>query len=307
MRLHFFALLLLTVALYSCDNKKTYKYVEVVQEESILGGTDTKEKEAKSIKAADDSSAYLEAYQNFCISTKVNKDMQASLGKTYSVPKSFKLYNDKGVEISNSVFFADKDKREKEIEERIFSMKNTIQDAVDNSKKEKAETFKQTASVDSSQMRELLKSFRQKKDEYSNDNKIWYQPKSAPIYANANGIYCYFCTENGVPSNLRFRLQYYADDWLFFKSVRFSIDGKAYEYAPMKTETDNGDGGYIWEWFDESLGDTDKDLIYALSNAKSAKMKLDGRQYYKEKGISQEQINSIKKTLDLYKAMGGQY
>ena len=272
-----------------------------------MGGTDTKEKEAKPIKAADDSSAYLQAYQNFCISQKVNKDMQTSIGKTYSVPKSFKLYNDKGVEISNSVFFADKDKREKEIEENIFSMKNTIQESVDNNKKEKAESFKQTATVDSSKTKDLLKSFRQKKDEFSNDNKIWYQPKSSPIYANANGIYCYFCTENGVPSNLRFRLQYYADDWLFFKSVRFSIDGKAYEFAPMKTETDSGDGGYIWEWFDESLSDTDKDLIYALANAKSAKMKLDGRQYYKEKGITQEQINSIKKTLDLYKAMGGQY
>ena len=171
----------------------------------------------------------------------------------------------------------------------------------------KTESFKQTASVDSAKIKELVKGFRQKKDEYSNDNKIWYQPKSSPIYANANGIYCYFCTENGVPSNLRFRLQYYADDWLFFKSVRFSIDGKAYEYTPMKTETDSGDGDYIWEWFDESLSDTDKDLIYALSNAKNAKMKLDGRQYYKEKGISQEQINSIKKTLDLYQAMGGQY
>lgn len=306
MKRDFFVSLLLTLALYSCDNNKTYKYVEVVQDEGILGGTDTKDKEEKPIKAANDSSAYLQAYQNFCISVKVNKDMKTSLGKTYSTPKSFKLYDDKGKEISNTVFFADKEKSEKEIEERIFSMKNNIQESVDNSKKEKAESFKQSASIDSSKVKELTKYFRQKKDEYSNDNKIWYQPKSSPIYANANGIYCYFCTENGVPSNLRFRLQYYADDWLFFKSVRFSIDGKAYEYAPMKTETDSGDGGYIWEWFDESISDSDKDLIYALANAKSAKMKLDGRQYYKEKGITQEQINSIKKTLDLYKAMGGQ-
>ena len=96
MKRHFFALILLTFALYSCDNKKSYKYVEVVQEESILGGTDTKEKEPKQIKAADDSSAYIEAYQNFCISTKVNKDMQTSIGKTYSVPKSFKLFNEQG-------------------------------------------------------------------------------------------------------------------------------------------------------------------------------------------------------------------
>lgn len=305
MKQYFFAFL--TFAVYSCDNKKSYKYIEVAQEESILGGTDVKEKEAKTIRAADDSSAYLEAYQKFCISTKINMDMQAALGKTYSVPKSFKLYNDKEVEISNSVFFSEKDKREKEIEERIFSIKNSIQESVDNVKKEKIESFKQTTSDDSTKIKELVKDFRQKKDEYSNDNKIWYQPKSAPIYTNANGIYCYFCTENGVPSNLRFRLQYYADDWLFFKSVRFSIDGKAYEYFPLKTETDSGNGGYIWEWFDELLSNNDKDLIYALSNAKNAKMKLDGRQYYKEKGISQGQLNSIKKTLDLYKAMGGQY
>jgi hypothetical protein len=270
---YFFAILALAFVLYSCDKEKTYKYVEVVQEESILGGVETKEKEAKPIKAADDTSAYLEAYQNFCISLKINKDMQISLGKTYSIPKSFKLYNDKGVDISNLVFFIDKDKREKEIEERIFSMRNTIQESVDNSRKENTETFKQTASIDSSKIKELLNSFRQKKDEYSNDNRIWYQPKSSPLYTNANGIYCYFSTENGVPNNLRFRLQYYADDWLFFKVVHFSIDGKAYEYIPMKTETDNGDG-YIWEWFDESLGETDRDLINALANAKGAKMKL---------------------------------
>jgi hypothetical protein len=305
MRRHFFALLLLTIALYSCDNNKSYKYVEVVQEESILGGTDTKEKEAKPIKAADDSSAYLEAYQYFCISTKVNKDMQTSFGKTYSVPKSFKLYNDKGVEISNSVFFADKDKREKEIEDRIFSMKNNIQESVDNAKKEKTESFKQTATVDSSKIKDLLKYFRQKKDEFSNEGKVWYKPKSSPIYTNANGIYCYFQTENGMPSNLRFRLQYYADDWLFFNKVQFSIDGKAYEYIPLNTETDNGGG--IWEWFDESVSSTDKELINALANAKSAKMKLIGRQYYDTKNISQEQINSFKRTIELYESMGGQW
>ncbi len=307
MKRYIFALLLLAFTLYSCDNKKAYKYVEVVQEESILGGINTKEKEAKKIKAADDSSAYLQAYQDFCISLKVSKDMQTSLGKTYSIPSSFKLYNDKGVEISNSVFFVEKDKRKKEIQERIFSMKNSIQESLDNVKKDKTESFKLRTSIDSAKVKELIKGFRQKKDEYSNDNKIWYQPTSSPIYANANGIYCYFSTANGVPASLRFRLQYYADDWLFFKTVRFSIDGKAYEYTPLKTETDNGDGGYIWEWFDESLSDADKDLIYALSNAKAAKMKLDGRQYYKEKAISHEQLNSIKKTLDLYKAMGGQY
>ena len=304
---YFSTILLCMVALFSCDTRKSYKYVELVQEESVFGGTTSKDKEAKQIKAENDTLAYLEAYENFCISAKVTKDMQSSLGKVYSIPKNFKLYNSKGINIKDEVSFASKSTKEKEIEERIFSLENSIQKAVEKTKIEKAASFKQSSTIDSAKIKELIKYFRQEKDEYSNNHKIWYQPKSAPQYTNANGIYCYFNTENGVPGSLRFRLQYYADDWLFFSSVRFSIDGNAYEYIPMKTETDNGDGGYIWEWFDEALSDTDKELIYALSNAKNAKMKLNGRQYYKEKGISQQQISSIKKTLDLYKAMGGQY
>lgn len=304
---HIFSTLILFSFLTSCDNKKSYKYVEIVNEEGILGHTSAKEKDPKPIKAATDSSAYLEAYQNFCISLKVNRDMKQSLGTVYSTPKAFKLYNDKGSDITNSISFVEKDEREKEIEERIFSMNNTLQESVDRNKKEKVESFKQTASVDSSKIKDLDKYFKKRKDEFSNNNKVWHEPKSAPKYTNRNGIYCYFQSEDGMPSNLRFRLQYYADDWLFFKKVQFSIDGKDFDYIPLNTETDSGDGGYIWEWFDESVGDTDKELINALANAKSAKMKLIGRQYYDIKTISQDQINSFKRTLELYKAMGGQW
>jgi hypothetical protein len=122
-----------------------------------------------------------------------------------------------------------------------------------------------------------------------------------------NGIYCYFQTENNIPSNLRFRVQYHADDWLFISRIQFSIDGKAYDYIPSDVETDSGNGGRIWEWFDESLDSSDKELIDALANAKSAKMKLIGKQYHDIKAITTEQINSIKRTLEMYNAMGGNY
>jgi len=302
-----FGLFFTAIAFSSCDNKKSYKYIEVVEEDGLLGGTNTKEKEPKEIKAPNDSAAYLDAYQSFCISKKVNRDMQASLGKVYSTPLKFKLLNEKGQDIAYSVLFSDKDKKEKEIEEQIFSMKNNIQESVNNSKKEEAENFKQTAKIDSSKIKELSKSFKQKKDEFSREGKMWYKPKSAPQYTNRNGLYCYFQTENGIPSNLRLRLQYYADEWLFFGKVQFSIDGKAYEYIPKDTETDSGNGGYIWEWSDEALSQSDREMIYALANAKSAKMKLIGRQYYDIKTITSEQINSIKRTLELYQALGGQF
>ena len=306
MKKHILALLAI-VFLTSCSNKKTYSYIEVDEEVSLLGGTETKEKEAISIEAENDSIAYLEAYEKFCIALKVNKDMKESLGGLSSIPVQFKLLNDKNIDIANSVSFLDKAKSEKEIQDRINSLKNSIQESVENNKKEELNNFKKNAKVDSIKIKELQKYFRKKHDEFSKDNKTWYEPKSAPSYTNQNGMYCYFQVENGMPSNLRLRMQYYSDDWLFINKIQFSIDGKAYEYIPSKMETDSGDGGNIWEWFDENLTASDRELIYALANAKTAKMKLLGRQYFDIKKITNDQILNIKRSLEYYNAMGGNY
>jgi hypothetical protein len=300
---YLFAILLI---LSSC--KKSYKYVEVVEEKGLLGGaSQIKEKSPKIISAENDSIAYLEAYEDFCISLKVNKDMQESMENTYSTPIRFKLLNYNNEDIAPLVSITDKTKREDDIKNKIFSLPNNLKDAIDKGKQENAGNFKKTASIDSVKSKSLQKYFRVRKDEFSNTNKKWYEPANAPKYTNMNGIYCYFQTENNIPSNLRFRVQYHADDWLFISRIQFSIDGKAYDYIPSDVETDSGNGGRIWEWFDESLDSSDKELIDALANAKSAKMKLIGKQYHDIKAITTEQINSIKRTLEMYNAMGGNY
>jgi hypothetical protein len=107
-------------------------------------------------------------------------------------------------------------------------------------------------------------------------------------------------------SNFRLRIQYYSDDWLFIRKYQFSIDNKAYEFIPNNVETDSGNGGYIWEWCDENIhSNNDIELIKALSNAKTAKIKFIGRQYHDIKTISQKQIKGIKDAVNLYLAMGG--
>lgn len=199
--------------LSSCN--KTYKYVETVQEESILGGIETKESTEKIIGAPNDSTAYIEAYKKFCISIKINKDMEQSLGNTFSTPLSFKLYNEKDEDITNTTLFVSRTKSEKEIEKQINSMENSIQRAVDSNKKEETENFKKTVKIDSSAIENLEKYFRKRKDEFSKTQKTWYEPKSAPTYVNKNALYCYFQTEEGIPTNLRFKLQYLSDEWLF--------------------------------------------------------------------------------------------
>lgn len=292
----------------SCNwNKKNYKYIAIVEEEGLMGGVQRKEQEAQVIKAENDSVAYLEAYKDFCIALKVSEDMKASHGSSSNTPIEFILLNDRDEDITNSVSFKDKELKEKEIKDQIFSMINDLQKSADIYTKEKNANLRKSLKIDPLKINELTKYFIKKKDEFSNSNAVWFTPKTAPKFANANGIYCYFQTENGIPNNLRFRIQYLSEEWLFFNKVQFSIDGKAYDFTPIKTETDSGNGGYIWEWCDESITESNKALINALANAKSAKMKLNGRQYYDVIAISKTQITSIKQTLEFYKAMGGKF
>jgi len=297
-------LILFISILAGCKSEKNYKYVEIIEETGILGGKEIKEKEPVMIWAINDTTAYLLAYTKFCIAMKVNKDIKQSLGEVYSTPTKFKLYNEQNEDIIPKTFFNSKEMKEVEIKERIFSQENIVKEAIEHNVKEK---LSKSIVTDSLKSKALEKYFTKKKDEFSNNNKTWYTPKTAPQFTNRNGIYCYFQTENGIPSNLRFRFQYYSDDWLFFDRLQFSIDGKAYEFIPTKTETDSGNGGYIWEWFDDTLTDADKELIYALSKAKTAKVKIIGKQYFDIKTISKEQITGIHNTLELYNALGGNY
>ncbi len=289
------ALMLLT----ACEKK--YKYVETVKEQSILSGSSIKDKEAVIISAASDSIAYIEAFTKYCISQKVyNKMLKEGMADYLDVPITFRLYNEDGVDITN-ISFATR----LEEEERISASIMAMVDVVNCNPSEGAELAE--VKVDSAKIEELLPFFNVNKDEFDPKGKTWYEPKSAPKYTNQNGIYLYFAAQEGKVMPLRFRVQYYADDWLFFNKIQFAIDDNAYEYIPSHTEHDNGDGGKIWEWFDEALTGSDKNLIYALTEAQSAKMKFIGRQYYDIKTITNSQVTDMKRTLELYRAMGGSY
>ena len=292
------ALMLLT----ACNKK--YRYVEIVQEQSDLGGSSETEKNEKTISASSDSAAYIEAFSKFCISQKVYSDMRKKgMADNLAIPIGFKLYNSEGVDISDIVF-ASKKQKEDELIARFMSMDNVFGNSKGNSNSRNTII---ESKIDSAKIKELLPFFDVKKDEFDPNGKTWYKPKSAPKYTNLNGIYLYFAALEGKVMPLRFRVQYYSDDWLFFNKIQFSIDDKAYEYIPSHTETDSGNGGKKWEWFDEALTGSDKDLIYALVGAKAAKMKFIGRQYYDIKKITNNQVIDMKKTIELYRAMGGIY
>lgn len=289
-------ILISTIILCCCAVfQKKYEYIETVETTDLIGRRVVKDKEPEKIRARNDEEAYMEAFKKFCISKKVSNFMIEDYGVTVAdVPLSFALYNDKGIDITRSIDFNTKSEQEEKMAHRIFSME------LGESSSEKQDESR----VDSNKVKELLPFFSQERDEFSSDGSVMIQPKSAPRFVNENGIYLYFYTSNDGVGPLRFRYQYYADDWLFIKGVKFAIDDKIFEFIPSKMERDHGEG-MIWEWFDEKIGARHGEMIETLTDAESAKMKLFGSQYTEVVTITQKQIRDIKRTVELYRAMGG--
>lgn len=284
------------VLLISCDSisKKKYTLLLHSKQRSILGiGIDYKT-DSSVLEYESDSAAYFYGKLRYQIGVEFNK--VTNLGtETYD----FEVLNEQRENIKyklNTESIADMDKRAIEAAKKSGKeLKTNL-----NKPNENLKVIEETP-----QIKELKKKFRIRKDEFDENNLVWYEPKSSPTYRNANGFYCYFGTKNGVPNVLRIVHQYYSDDWLFIRQYKFSIDGKAYSYTPSDMKTDNDNG--IWEWSDEVVDSEIKEILNALINCKSAKIRLEGRQYYDTKIITATQIKSIKETIDLYKLIGGEF
>ena len=284
------------VLLISCDsiNKKKYTLLLHSKEKGILGiGVDYKT-DSSVLEYDSDSAAYFYGKLRYEIGVAFDKELK--LGKeTYD----FEVLNEQRENIKYNLkaeSIAEMDKRAIEAAKKSGKeLKTNL-----NKPNENQKVIEETP-----QIKELKKKFRIKKDEFDENNLVWYEPKSAPNFRNANGFYCYFGTKNGTPNVLRIVHQYSADDWLFIQSYKFSIDGKAYSYTPSDMKTDNDNG--IWEWSDEVVDSEIKEILIALINCKSAKIRLEGRQYYDTKTITTSQIKSIKESVELYQLMGGAF
>jgi len=145
-----------------------------------------------------------------------------------------------------------------------------------------------------------LSGLRSKKDEFN--NVTWYRDRSSTTYTNRSDIFLYFGIENGAKLlPLRFRIQYYGDDWLFMQGVTFLIDGETFDYNPGSWERDND--AKIWEWNDSAINPNSMKIIEKLINSKSAKIRFKGRKYYDDKVITSRQIDAVKNVFEIYQSL----
>ncbi|HNP20141.1 MAG TPA: hypothetical protein PKL31_17005 [Fulvivirga sp.] len=139
-----------------------------------------------------------------------------------------------------------------------------------------------------------LKSFKKNEDEFK--GTAFYKDPRTPYYTNVNFIYPYI-GQKGDNYWLRLQFQYASDDWLFIEKGILLIDGEQFTITG-NWERDNNSG--IWEWLDMPVGETELFILNKLADSKSAKIRYEGRQYYKDRTITSKEKSIIKKTLEIY-------
>lgn len=276
--------MLLVSLIVSCSKMKSYTYI--TNGIDRLGHEETK---TEIIKALSDSLAFIEAYERHFISERAFYDMQVLLKDTASFRDfGFSLTDETGRDVL-AIPIVNRDSIIKSLYNEIVTPYKAKYDSM-------------LADIERNLIKsEMLKPyFNFRTDEF--EKCTWVTPKDAPSFTG-NGFYCYFSLVNGRACNLRLKIQYSADDWLFIQSYKLLIDGDSYDYTPSKMERDNSD--FIWEWSDDQVTPHIEMLLNSLKNSKEAKIRFIGRQYSKDKNITPKQLVSIKRTMDLFYALGG--
>lgn len=147
-------------------------------------------------------------------------------------------------------------------------------------------------------------SLRRERDDI--EGITFYYDRNVPMNAVAN----YFGLYLGVPDKgepyLRWKFMYTGDDWLFIEAMKFNIDGTM--VGPMQfpygaIERDNS-AGQVWEWRDEPVSSAEEIAPFLkIASSKTTLLRLEGRQYRKDREITSREKAAILKILDVYASM----
>jgi hypothetical protein len=155
----------------------------------------------------------------------------------------------------------------------------------------------------------MRKNFTFKKDEFKDGDFIWVSPKNKPYYPNVNRLYCYFCMVDGVPQNFRMKIHYTAEDWLFINKWTIKIDnGFKFDVTPDgNDEVRDNISDCIWEIYDVSMTAFDQSMLDAISVSKSAKIRLNGSDYYDTKKLTSSEFKYLQLSYKYYRKLGGHF
>ena len=134
----------------------------------------------------------------------------------------------------------------------------------------------------------------------------WYMPSVFPKYADTRSYVLPYVGQQGTNTWLRLRLNYTADDWIFFKQVIFSIDGinyyKSYDYNGVERDNDTE----VWEYVDFMPTTEDIDMLKKIAISKETIVRFQGDQYYYDLTVKNSDKEAIGDVLTVYDALRNQ-
>ena len=136
----------------------------------------------------------------------------------------------------------------------------------------------------------------------------WYFDRESSRYVDsASRVVLYMGRRGQAKPWLIFSVRYKADDWLFIQSYTFNVDGQNFRIDASgfdDVERDNGYGG-IWEWYTTTAGAKELEIARAIVNSTNAVVRYHGRQYYRDRTITNAEKQGLQRILDAYTALGG--
>ncbi len=269
-----------------------------------------------SVEAADKINAARTAYDD------ASDEAKAEVGNLDKLEAAEKEYNDllvgETVSMINQIGTVTLDSKEKidAARDAYNTLTEENKKAVTNVKVlEDAEAaFKKLAEADKKKreeerkkkIKEALSGWSTKKDQVY--GTVWYMAPSQPKYVDTRCyVLPYIAKVNDGSYVCRLEMNYTGDDWVFWETAIFSVDGEIYtkyfKYSDMLRDNDSGD---VWEQADFVISDSDIDLLKAIASSKKTIVRFDGDDDQYDYVIPAKDKESIKSFLKVYELINSE-
>ena len=131
----------------------------------------------------------------------------------------------------------------------------------------------------------------------------WHYPSSYPQYANSRCFVLPYIGEQSGNYWLRCKVDYAANDWVFFTQIVINIDGVKrdtinFDYSDVTRDTVLG--GKLWEAADFAPDNNRVQLLTDIANSQKTVIRFQGSDYYYDFTVPDKDKQGIKDVLAAY-------
>jgi len=140
----------------------------------------------------------------------------------------------------------------------------------------------------------------------------WYYDITSPRdFATWNNAFYLYVGDAGGGPNLRFRINYLGNDWLFIQGYTLNVDGQVYEISADSSDVTQHNGivggeAMVWEWWDTVATSDNIDMIKAIISSKKTLLRYEGKDYHFDRTITAQEKRALAHVLAYNSSLNSQ-